>query len=126
MPRYETEVAAISAAKVCSGRLPGEWKLRVWNNLGWHWALTHGVVEVRPDISYGYTAEILIEPNQVGYGPWCGQRDPRHHFDDPVAAVSDAIENYWKWASGVTAELATRNRRLMRTSRLLPGKKHGS
>lgn len=47
--RKDYERANSDAAALCKRLGPG-WKPRVWENMGWHWIVQNGDVEVRPDV----------------------------------------------------------------------------
>jgi hypothetical protein len=91
MSSFKTKEQAEHAGLKVLVQMPRGWKLRVWNNLGWHFSVYFGVCQIYQDI-YGkdvsYSCLISSEPHQrpgaAGGGPWT-TRGISHKT--PVAAL---------------------------------------
>ncbi len=68
--------------KALAKRLGNGWKVRVWENLGWHWEVTNKVLRVsRSDNSYS----CMIEPHYAWFGY------PKH-ASTPESAIKATVE----------------------------------
>jgi hypothetical protein len=72
------------------------WKVRVWNNVGWHWALESDRLSVRP--SY-FRDKIMFfclisedDKTMKGGGRGCWSSAGKSHADTPWEAVRKAAE----------------------------------
>jgi hypothetical protein len=87
-----TKQAATKAGKALLARMNGKgWKLRVWENFGWHYAVNLGPINVFPEggISDPVGARFHILMNDRGNDSTGGSYQwlVRRHFKDPNAAV---------------------------------------
>lgn len=64
-------------------KLGAGWVPKVWENLGWHWAIERGGLKLHPGLAGGYTA-FLGEANSVG-GRWA------EHGRTPQEAIRNVI-----------------------------------
>jgi hypothetical protein len=84
-----TEAQALRAANAAAKRLPG-WRVRVWENLGWHWSLVDrsGCVKLHPlseEAGGGWTAFVGSDSSTGGFWAEHG-RTPREAIERTVAA----------------------------------------
>lgn len=78
---FNAYIAAKNAAQKLAARLGKGWKSHVWENLGWHWKVQRGQLEVRPSgVDSTYYARFGDE--------WTFQRWPPRYFKDPKRAVA--------------------------------------
>ena len=73
-------------AKLLAQTLGPGWTTRVWENLGWHYAVRSpcGRLSVHPSFGIGFTA-FLNEPGKIG-GKWA------EHGDTPLEAIDATIK----------------------------------
>jgi hypothetical protein len=98
MSYFKTREAAQTAATAARARLPKSqpWKIRVWNNIGWHYALHLGPITVYS--SYGNLFHTLIagDITHTSYGAgewsWIGGAGSTH-ARTPLASVRKAVAN---------------------------------
>jgi hypothetical protein len=70
------------------------WRLRVWENIGWHYCVINGPVQVYPLSSSHTEYHCLVSSNSVsrgGCGIWTSPKNIS--FDDPNTAVRTEVEN---------------------------------
>lgn len=79
-----TKSEATLAAKKLLAQMTGRgWKIRVWENLGWHYSVETNRVAVYP--SLGGKFHCLLKPHYTLFGS-----DPRH-YRNPNSAVENCI-----------------------------------
>lgn len=114
---YRTRREATVAGKKLLARMRGEgWKLRVWENLGWHISVSSGPISVYEYVGLSgnrYHALVSDEPNTAGWGaPFWGAayvgRDPNRVVGRAVKQVEkvvtrhrDVLRAFWR-ATGET------------------------
>ena len=102
MAYNQTKKQAESEAKICKQKMnvPSKWKMRLWENMGWHWSLSHGHLKVTGGLDSGkYSADVTSESEGSSMGSWCKFNDDEYatHNSDPVVAVTEAIRQYSDW-----------------------------
>lgn len=93
----ETKEEATQAAKALLEQMPKRkgWRIRVWENFGWHYTVNNDYVSVSETMEAGvlrYHAMISDVPNGVGSpAHWC---DPVYRtYFDPLTAVRVALRH---------------------------------
>ena len=92
---YITRQGAVEAGKAAKARLDKrwpKWKLRVWNNLGWHYDLRLGPISLSESSGGGYfcmVSESLESDGTGGFWP-----EFPHYGDTPEAAVATTIAGF--------------------------------
>jgi hypothetical protein len=116
---YATRAEAQAAGRAVKERLAGRgWKVRVWENLGWHWAVHKGPLQIYP-AAYRSGRGLLTtlcsatwpDPGDRplgGSGCWLLKKDRR----DPNAVVHDQVKECRKYIEDEVAELTEFLRRL--------------
>lgn len=92
---YPNRTAAKQAGQIAKKRLDDrwpKWKLRVWENLGWHYDLRHGPISLSESSGGGYFCMVSesIESDGTG-GRW---PEFPHHGDTPEDAVATTIAGF--------------------------------
>jgi hypothetical protein len=122
----KTRAEAAAAGKQAQRQLPKGWKLRVWENLGWHYSLSKGNVRLLPpdDISDRWSCLISEVPTDVpgSGGPWTRtgggwgetpREAVRKALRDLLAYVENqqkVLEDSRREAVSVAGELSTKRR----------------
>lgn len=102
----------IGLAFIKKDRLHGRgWRIKVWENLGWHVAWTKGSAEVyegRRIIGYSYSCLISDEPNKPGSGSseWSTHAGS---FSTPLQAYLHEVAAVRKYFSRVNSVLLSLN-----------------
>lgn len=90
---YKEYGAATRKAKELQRIMGSGWAIRVWENLGWHYELTHGPVGLFKSEGNGkYYAMISNDPNKAGGGLSFWTEEDHGGFTDPKMAVRSAIK----------------------------------
>jgi hypothetical protein len=102
----EYQHAVASADELVKQMKGSGWEPVVWENIGWHWKIVSGPVQVHPGYYGGFWCMIGASPTAGSGGPafWTPQQ-PKH-FKDPNRAVTDALLHVWKFVDRVTETLA--------------------
>ena len=99
---FETEEEATQEAGLALSLMKGKgWKIQVWHNLGWCFAIYNGPVSIYPSMSQDgkveYWAQISDEIPEDGTraigSPAFWTPSKTGYFYDPNAAVVDALMN---------------------------------
>lgn len=86
-----TKDQATSEARKLVKKLGKGWKIRVWENMGWHYSAIalDGHLTVHPSSSGNLYFCLLSDGDYAGSGS-CNWYDA-HHYEDPVEAVEATI-----------------------------------
>lgn len=92
---YKTRQSATKAGKSAKARLDKrwpKWKLRVHENLGWHYDLRLGPISLSESVGGGYFCMVSESPESDG----TGGRWPEfpHYGDTPEAAVTTTVAGF--------------------------------
>lgn len=89
--RREAELQAIRYLHKMHGK---GWYTRVWENVGWHWCLHNGPVNVNASHSaFGPpTFWAMVSPTDGGSGGLAAWSPDHKHFRDPNKAARHAIK----------------------------------
>ena len=86
----KTEKQAQQAGQLLLGKMRGTgWKLRVWENLGWHYSVSAGPVCVHESADGGFFALVSDDPEKAGPGASFWTRPGG--YTDPNRAVRAAV-----------------------------------
>jgi hypothetical protein len=80
------------------------WKLRVWNNAGWHYAVRKGPMEVFPSTIAGHFRCLLSDTDKAGHGYPAWTTDYAH--EDPNEVVQHEVENARRVFDGIMDHLS--------------------
>jgi hypothetical protein len=119
LSKYATRAGAQAAGLAVKERLAGRgWKVRVWENLGWHWALHKGPLQIYPaayrsgrGLLTALCAAAWPDPGghpSGGSSRWFLKKGRR----DPNAVVRDQVKECRKYIEDEVAELTEFLRRL--------------
>jgi len=107
---YKTEKDATKRAQEVKAMMtnPEQWTAKVWENLGWHWELKAGAVQLHetfyPDErSYGFWCLMSRQIDGFGGNPDWTLRASR--FDDPNDAVEAQVKFARKHLDQLTASV---------------------
>lgn len=90
MPHTSLPLATKTAAEALLKRMKGKgWKVRIWENIGWHYCVENGPLSVHA--SGDGMFDCLLGVKGTGEGLWNGPGDPRH--SDPNEVVRLQIEH---------------------------------
>jgi len=93
MSKYAGEVEAYRAASELASRLSDafgvDWRVRVWENLGWYMSVSYGYLKVHE----GYDGQYYtLLGDHGGLVTWT----PEGHFDSPAEAVEVQLKTAWE------------------------------
>lgn len=92
-----TEIEATRAAKKLLSRMEGRgWKIRVWENIGWHYAVETSMLSVRvyPYHSARSRFCCMLKPHYTLFGAVQYARDPNHAVESCLAVARDSLGEY--------------------------------
>ena len=106
---FNTEGLARKAGSAILDLMPNGWKLRVWNNLGWHYSLEKGPICVHPSFDGNtYWAMIATDAGECGHGgPWTSKGGNYVHPMDAVIAAIDDFKNWFAGWQGIQDAVST-------------------
>lgn len=110
MGRPRSRVEAKAQAQYWVKTLPEGFRIKVWENLGWHWCLDNIVISIKAHWGIGnllsFWAMVTDNPEHLGSGSFDYQ-DPKHkHHDTALKCLSSTA----KRAKEQARELQERHR----------------
>lgn len=91
---FKTKTAAYEASRNVKAQLDHhwpKWKLRVWENLGWHYDLRHGPLSLSPCGAPGFMCLVCRLPESDGSGIYGVNYE--HFAKTAVATVKLAVKS---------------------------------
>jgi len=86
--------AALKGKKLLKQMAGRGWKLRVWENLGWHYCVNSGPVSVYPSYNEGnFFCLISTDPKKAGFGGSAWTNSSASPHKNPNQVVWEAFEN---------------------------------
>lgn len=95
--RMKTKLEARRAALVLKKKLEGRgWKIRVWENIGWHYAVETDRLSVNeyPDHSIKSRFSCMLKPHFTLFGPVAYAANPNQAVEKLLESARDHIEEY--------------------------------
>ena len=92
---HQTKVAAERAGKAALKTMPKGWRLRVWENLGWHFSILNGPAAIyESSVDGSFNCLISDDPKATGWGGvgWSGGGD--RSAATPIEAYCLEVENF--------------------------------
>lgn len=108
--RLTTKQQAQREAEVWRKELPEpeKWAIRIWDNLGWHFAFHRGCLYMGPGADpdeprWRWSCTVTTTPGGHVGGPWGGQEDtsdspPWEGISAAEWAIHDAVTEFLAWA----------------------------
>jgi hypothetical protein len=103
MNKQEAEILATETKCTLIKGIGGDWKIKVWNNLGWHCDVELGTIccHIDPLPKLTYSAYISNDTKSCGSALAIWSEDNNYSQKSPVTAVKNAIRNVKTYIAGL-------------------------